>query len=286
VVTFDRTDLDRFREVQQLAYRCAEEVGASLQPGMTERQVARRMRWWLQGHGVDDWFHLPYAWFGDRTAFRNFRIGLQFFPSNRRLEEGMPYILDCAPVVDGYTADIGYAGCLGANAAWDRIIADLAQYRELIVDLVRQRRHLRDVYCAVDRLIAEQGYENRHKVYPGQVISHRLWRLRSRLPRRVYLARFGIRSLYTLERELIAARRQGWSPLWAGGPQSDHPPTPGLWAVEPHIALDGVGVKFEEILVVTEDDAFWLEDDLPHVRRWRARSAQPASQARVAGAPA
>jgi hypothetical protein len=28
-------------------------------------------------------------------------------------------------------------------------------------------------------------------------------------------------------------------------------------------------VKFEELLVVTDDDAFWLDDDLQHVRRWR-----------------
>src|SRR5258708_39597585 len=102
-------DLDGFREVQQLAYRCAEEIGAALEPGMTERTVARRMRWWLKGHGVDDWFHLPYAWFGDRSAFRDFRVALQFLPGNRRLEEGMPFILDCAPVVNGYTADVGYA---------------------------------------------------------------------------------------------------------------------------------------------------------------------------------
>ncbi len=35
----------------------------------------------------------------------------------------------------------------------------------------------------------------------------------------------------------------------------------------------GTGAKFEEILVVTdsrdpEQSAFWLDDDLPHVRRW------------------
>jgi hypothetical protein len=46
--------------------------------------------------------------------------------------------------------------------------------------------------------------------------------------------------------------------------------TPGLWTVGPHIGLAGVGVKFEELLVVTEDDAFWLDDDLPHRRRWSA----------------
>jgi hypothetical protein len=32
-------------------------------------------------------------------------------------------------------------------------------------------------------------------------------------------------------------------------------------------------VKFEELLVVTEDDAFWLDDDLPHVRRWQLEGA-------------
>jgi Xaa-Pro aminopeptidase len=279
------TDLDGFRSVQQLAYRCAQDIETMLRPGMTEREVAARMRWWLQAHGVDDWFHLPYAWFGDRTSFTGFRVAPQFLPSGRRLEEGMPYILDCAPVVDGYTADIGYAGCLGTSTAWERMMSDLCGYRALIVELVRARRPLREIYAEVDQLIAQQGYENRHRVYPGAVIAHRVWRLESRLPR-LRLARFGIRSLSALQRELFEARRQGRSsPLWNGGSGSGRPASPGLWAVEPHLGLGGVGVKFEELLVVTEDDAFWLDDDLPHVRRWLqdGRSAAEAG-ARERGA--
>jgi hypothetical protein len=31
-----------------------------------------------------------------------------------------------------------------------------------------------------------------------------------------------------------------------------------------------VGAKFEEILVVDEGDAYYLDDDLPHHRRWAA----------------
>jgi hypothetical protein len=46
--------------------------------------------------------------------------------------------------------------------------------------------------------------------------------------------------------------------------------------VEPHIGFRGVGVKFEELLVVTDGDAFWLDDDLPHVRRWRTAVAAGA----------
>ena len=89
-------DLTGFRELQQLAYAAAQSVAGSLEPGVTEKQAARRIREYLLEAGVQDWFHTPFAWFGDRTAFRGFRIPLQFFPTNRRLEEGMPFILDCA----------------------------------------------------------------------------------------------------------------------------------------------------------------------------------------------
>lgn len=262
-------ELDRFRAVQRLAYRCAEQVAAGLEPGVTERDATDRMRRWLVHRGVDDWFHVPFAWFGDRTAFRGFRVPLQFFPTNRRLDEGMPYVLDMAPIVDGYPADIGYAGCLGDNRIFEKIVADLAAYRGLILDRVRARAPLREIYEDVDALIDRQGYENRHRLYPGRVIAHQVGRVRSRLPRRI-VAGFGVRALQTLGRELVAERLRGRSPLWADGRASDHPPTPGLWAVEPHIAFRDVGVKFEEILVVTEGDAHWLDDDLPHVRRWQA----------------
>jgi hypothetical protein len=33
-----------------------------------------------------------------------------------------------------------------------------------------------------------------------------------------------------------------------------------------------VGAKFEELLVVTPDGAYWLDDDLPHVRRQAPRA--------------
>ncbi len=263
-------DLDGFRRSQQLAYRCAESIAAGLEPGVTESEAVARMRAWLDERGVEDWFHLPFAWFGDRTAFRGFRQPLQFFPTDRRLEENMAFILDCAPVFDGYTADIGYAGCIGTNAILARILADLAEHRALILEQVRERRPLRDVYESVERLALRQGHDNCHRRYPGAVIAHQVWRLpRGGSTHTVF--RFGTRSLTTLGRTLAVAAHQGWSPLWNGPTRSDHPPVPGLWALEPHLGFRGVGAKFEELLVVTEDDAFWLDDDLPHVRRWAAR---------------
>jgi Xaa-Pro aminopeptidase len=258
--------------VQRLAYECAEQVAAELRPGITERQAAARLRHALTARGVDDWFHVPFAWFGDRTAFRGVWTPVHFFPTNRALADGMPYILDVAPVRDGYVADIGYSNRLGDNRAHARLHADLEILRELILRQVRQRHPLRDIYHAVDDEIARLGYENRHRVYPGHVIAHQVGRVRG-VGRGVVTAGFGMRALQTLGRELVTERLRGRSPLWAGGSATNHPPTPGLWAVEPHIALRGVGVKFEELLVVTDDDAYWLDDDLPHVRSWRRVAA-------------
>ncbi|MFE4592398.1 M24 family metallopeptidase [Streptomyces laurentii] len=270
-------ELRGFRETQRLAYACAEAVAAQLRPGVTERDAARMQREWLYARGVKDWFHRPFAWFGDRTAFVDFKIPLQFFPTNRRLEAGMPFILDMAPVYRGYTADIGYSGCLGLNPVHDKLLADLEEHRALILREVRERRTLREIYEDVDRLMVRQGYANRHRAYPFGVIAHKVDRVRERRFAPTLFG-FGAESLKGLASDALHGHRDGWSPLWSPYTFSDHPPKPGLWAVEPHLGFRGTGAKFEEILVVTdsrdpEESAFWLDDDLPHVRRWNEAAA-------------
>ncbi len=262
-------DLIGWRRAQQLAYDCAEAVAATLEVGVTERQAAAAMRRWLTDQGVGAWFHLPFAWFGDRTALRGVRVPSQFFPTNRALATGMPFILDCAPIVDGYPADIGFTASLGANPALDRVLDDLAGYRALILDQVRAGASQRQVYQAVDQLAADQGYQARHRAYPFRVIAHQVWR-QPVTPGRTALG-FGVASSRTLLRSLVVGAANGRSPLWNAGHGSDQPPAPGLWAVEPHLGREDTGAKFEELLVVAEDDAYWLDDDLPHVRRWRQR---------------
>lgn len=279
-------ELDGFRAAQKLAYRCAEAIAAELTPGITEREAAALMKRWLAASGAEDCFHQPFAWFGDRTAFEGF-IGLRhlggfnpaFYPGSRRLQEGMPFILDCAPTLDGYTADIGYTGCLGQNRLLDKLMDDLLEYRVLILELVRQRKNLSEIALAVDRLCARHGYEPRHKAYPFQVLAHRVEKLPADGRRHRSLLRFGVRSVENLVRSAARGRREGWSPLWSSNSASDHPPTPGLWAVEPHLGFRGVGAKWEELLVVTADDAFWLDDDVPQVRRWLSRGLQPLAKA-------
>jgi Xaa-Pro aminopeptidase len=282
---YTEQELAAFRGVQKLAYDCAEAIASTLEPGMTERETAAQMGDWLRAHGADDCFHQPFAWFGDRTAFAGFGgwrhlggFNPKFYPGARELEEGMPFILDCAPTRQGFTADIGYCGVIGENRILDRLMDDLLEYRVLILDLVKQGKLLSEVSQAVDRLCAKHGYEPRHKAYPFEVLAHRVEKLDDDgAARHASVARFGLRNLVELARDRLRGAREGWSPLWSSGVASEHPPTPGLWAVEPHLGFRGVGAKWEELLVVTESDAFWLDDDVPHVRRWAARGLLKAA---------
>lgn len=263
-------DLDGYRRAQRLAYDCAEAVAATLKPGVTERQAAKAMRAWVNAHGVDTWFHLPFAWFGDRTALRGVGLPHKFFPTDRALVEGMPFILDCGPIKNGYTADIGFTGCLGDNLVLARLQDDLATHRALILERVNAGATQGDVYRAVDDLAAEQGYENRHQAYPFGVIAHQVGHVEPRAHNAIAFG-FGIGTTANLLRSAVVAAPARRSPLWNRGRFSQRPPGPGLWAVEPHLGHLGVGAKFEELMVVTANGAYWLDDDLPHVRRWRER---------------
>jgi hypothetical protein len=278
--SYSQAELDKFRQVQRLAYDCVEHVEKQLTAQMTEREAARLMRDYLAARGVEHYFHKPFAWFGDRTAFVNFRNDLYFFPSNRPLAWGLPVILDVAPLVDGYAADIGYSCVYGRNDLYEKMVLDLEPYRTLILRGVRAEKTLLQIYREVDELIRSQGYENRHQRYPYGVLAHRIDRIVPSHLDRLTLGGFGVGALRWFAREGGALRRgvSHHSPFWNEKEQSAHVATRGLWAVEPHIGHQGVGVKWEELLVVTDSDAFWLDDDLPHVRRWspsRSRASQP-----------
>lgn len=277
-------ELDGFRRVQRLAYEAASHVESTLVPGLTEREVAEMLRERLVAEGVQHWFHVPFAWFGARTALAHDGSLESFAPSDLRLVPGMPVILDVAPIVDGYVADIGYSFSFGPNERMARMLDDLHVYRRDIVEQLRGGGTRQAVYRYVDARIREHGYVNRHRVYPMEVLGHRVARLAPRDADKTVDGAFG-ESATKMFRSLSKQSETdpSMSPFWNGHAVAgvETPPAPGFWAVEPHIADEIGGAKFEEILVVTHDAVFWLDDDLPHVRR-HLRSAE----SRPAAAPA
>jgi Xaa-Pro aminopeptidase len=286
---YTQQELAEIKAAQRLAYDAVAAVEEQLHEGMTEKQAARSIEDWLRARGVRRFFHYGFAWFGDRTRFKNFsrppagafasllnpnmaHFGKQFQPSDRRLRRGDAVILDVGPVVGAFACDMGYSCSLGGEdeSQFHEARMDLEPYRALILDLVRQGATQSRIYARVDELIADQGYENIHSYYPGSVIAHKVGKVPgTRLPT-FRVNGFSPQAIAYLGGHLLSSAirpRLNRTPLW--GEHSDQPCEPGLWAIEPHIGTGEIGVKWEELLVVTEDDAYWLDDDLPHTRYWQ-----------------
>ena len=289
---FQNQDLQRFSAVQRLAYEVVEAVQARLKTGMTEQDAVRMLREELRQRDVEQNFHDPFAWFGDRAAFKNFWINIKFLPSKTRLQHGMPVILDIAPIVDGYSADIGYCFVHGGDTQVDAMDRTLMKIRDQIVKAVRAGKTMRDIYREVDTTIEADGFINVHRYYPHRVLGHRLGRMQVSALHRVRWLGFGLPTYVKLTSRTWLAKvfpKRIETPLWNDGRECDHPVPEGVWAVEPHIATPDqrVGSKWEEILVVTKDNAYWLNDDATHVRRavakgWWKRKQRPAVDALVA----
>lgn len=272
---FSAAQLDRFKAGQRASYGVLEEVAAGLQPGITERAATLRMTRAYRALGVSSYFHLPVALFGARTALPGRWRLRDFWPTRNRLKEGDSIILDASPIIEGYLVDTSFSTRLGDNQDHHRMMMDLGGLRDLIANRVREGAPFRAIAIETDEAIRAMGYENRHRAHLEEVLGHRAVRIRRPRPNWIYKKGFDVQALGWFALHTWAARKGLWrfSPNWNANPTSDHAPWDGLWAVEPHLGKGDVGAKWEELLVVQDGEVFWLDDDNPHMRYWRAHKA-------------
>ncbi|MFO1471733.1 MAG: M24 family metallopeptidase [Turneriella sp.] len=301
------TDLANFRECQKLAYQAVTAVAAKLKAGDTERYAAELIDQELKSYGISRYFHAPFAWFGARTAFQGIdrpfdtrafpskllppHFGQKFMPTETQLTEGMCVILDVAPIFNDCAADIGYSYAFGRNERVEKALDDLAVFRPLILGGVCKEKTMAEIYEDVSVALADLGYENCHAKYPQGVLGHKVGKIPTRFLPRIPVMRFEVSTFLYLAAEEVSRLINPWdnhTALWAE--DSRVSADPGLWAVEPHVGVahggaavgggteagtptEEFGVKWEEIIHITENNAYYLDEALPHVERWAQRQA-------------
>lgn len=254
-------DVTGFRHAQGLAFGCAQAVASEMRPGWTEARAGKWMIDWLYGHGVKAMLHKPIAVFHEKTLAPDGEWGPVTRGTGATLRDDDVVILDCAPIVDGYTGDIAYTVSVGENPELTKAQDFLTALRERIPAHFADKTLAADVFEWVDDEIRDAGYGNAAAGYPNHVLGHRVY----------HHGPIG-RNLKPFLPETVV----GYVPSWHGlgflgttvsrllfpevlGPQHTAPKT-GIWAIEPHIRANGFGAKFEELLVVEEDRAYWLDD--------------------------
>jgi Xaa-Pro aminopeptidase len=267
---FEESELAKFKKFQKLSYEILESVVSTLTVGVSEIEVARLIRKRFHQQGVHIYFHVPVVLFGDRTSYPGNFGQFEALSTERKLEDNMAIILDAAPIFEGYIVDTSLSTTFGENKTHAMLHPKLKAFRDELLRQVKQGREFREIEQSISGMIEDIGAENCHRKHIGEVLGHRVYMVKDRWWNRFSFKQISIRHALWLAWKSIAAVKkwQDDSPNWNHRRTSAHKPFVGLWAVEPHFAIDGVGVKFEEILVITDDDAYWLDDDLPHTRAW------------------
>jgi hypothetical protein len=249
---------------QRVAREVVLSVANTVKPGDSERQVCARLEREFERARVEHWLHTPYAWWGERTRF-DWRGSweLNALPSDRRLAEGEPFILDAAPIIAGFPADFAYSGCASGDAA------ARASHEELLAELGALKAGLliwasdgSAALCQrVESAIRAAGSDVIHTRYPAQVLGHTLngfpnWC--SGAPR--IGTGFQLPLLLTYASGLVLHHLAGapYPFLNANAPGKPQ----GLYAVEPHLGKGRLGAKFESVLLVDGSETRWLDPGL------------------------
>ncbi len=266
---FSTVELDRFRALQRLSFAILTDEARRLEPGMSERDLARRLVLAYRRADFQSFFHLPVVLFGERTALPGAWPVGHFFPKEHVAAMGDAVIFDASPICDGFMVDTSFSFCLGENALHRQMMSNLAEFRASVPAAVNAGGRFKAITENVNARIAAWGYEAVHAKHPGHVLGHRALKL-PRLPFTWRRQGFDALSLnWFYANEFAASLRLGArSPLWNASSTSDHAPHDGLWLVEPHAGKGAVGAKWEEILVIEKGSARWLDEDVPHVRQW------------------
>ena len=266
---FSDAMLARFKELQRLSFSILETAAAELREGQTEKEVARDLVMRYRRAGFTSFFHLPVVLFGERCALPgDWKIG-NFFPKKKMLEDGDSVILDASPICEGYLVDTSYSFCYGTNPTHREMMKNLAGFRISICDAVNEGQTFKAIADNVLKTFETLGYEPAHGKHPGEVLGHRAVKLPN-MPFAWRVQGFDAIALgwFGFKERLAKSPLRNKSPLWNQSKASDHAPYDGLWLVEPHAGKGAVGAKWEEILVIDQGKARWLDDEPPHVRQW------------------
>lgn len=253
-------------EAQRLVQATVRSMEVELLVGVTEAQIAALLRARLVEAGAEGFFHEPVIWFGERSALRGMKSHSDAMPGETKLCTGDAVLMDVAPFISGFPIDVSWTSSCGENQVLERGRTVLKELREVIPEWVTAGKTRRELAVAVEDLARERGFASRQKAYLFGALGHRLYgpgllpfarRSSFGLGLGSSIQLFGTALMHRLSLGLVE-----W-PFWNDSAMSETRPGLGVWSVEPHIASDGVGAKWEELLLVEEHGARWLESAEP-----------------------
>jgi Xaa-Pro aminopeptidase len=210
------TSLQRAIDLTDAAYA---HIAASVQPGMTEREVAWELESFMRTNGASELAFSLQVGSGPNGAMPHASL------SDRKIEIGVPIVIDMGAVVEGYRSDLTRTFALGeASEEYLGIYEIVRQAHGTAVQGVRPGMTGKEADALARDVIEKAGY--------GEKFGHGLGH--------------GV-GLVIHERPWLSHRRDGGKDELRAGM---------VFTIEPGIYLPGeFGVRLEDIVILQEDGA-------------------------------
>ena len=198
---------------QRATIAIVEELADEIHPGRSERDLAARAEELALARGATG-FWTPVA---VGAGAGNLVCHPDFPPTERAVADVDLVYLDVTPDFGGWPGDVTRSVVVGADAARERVLADCRRIELAVIAAIRPGMQAKELFAVARALIDADGYE----------LLDLLGNIGHDLGRDAEVTGF------------IDPRNE--TPMW------------GCWAIEPHIGMDGVGAKVEDLVWIGEE---------------------------------
>ena len=189
------------------------ELEREVRPGDTEQELAARAEELARARGATG-FWTPVA---VGAGPGNLVCHPDFPPTARAVAERDLVWFDVTPDFDGWPGDATRSVVVGSDPARERVLADCTRIERAIVDAIRPGMLAKELFGIARRLLDADGYE----------LLDLLGNIGHDLGERAEVTGY------------IDPRNE--TEMW------------GCWAIEPHLGLDGIAAKVEDLVWLDED---------------------------------
>lgn len=186
----------------------------------------------------------------------SFRRRTDALPGGTQLREGEDAVVDVAPVFRDGVCDVSWSW----GPAFEQAKEELARLRNALPQWVASGVTARELTERVRDHGQTLGWTSCQPRYVMGALGHRVYD--SWVPLRGSLFGLGLGSGLRLfggaAAHRVLPRVVSW-PFWNDSPHAERPPADGLWSLEPHFCVGRAGWKWEELLVIEDGQARWLD---------------------------
>jgi Xaa-Pro aminopeptidase len=200
-------------DAQRATLAVLDELTAEVEPGVSERELAARALELARARGASGVW-TPIA---VGAGAGNLVCHPDYPPTDRRVADVDLVWIDLTPEFDGWPGDATRSVVVGSDARREAVRDDCRRILDRTIAAIEPGMPARELFRFARGLLDEGGYE----------LLDLLGNIGHDLDRGGAVTGF------------IDPRNE--TPMW------------GCWAIEPHIGLDGIGAKFEELVWIGEE---------------------------------